>query len=147
MKNLKKKTVALLAVMTVLSGTTAFASESSNQVAEANTKVTGSWSAYLPANHGNQYFKEVNKTTNYSNGNVSASTLRGTPGVNAWFNTGEYNAPMRISNIAKITTRNIKYDSKYTSHYQSKRSVYLGVEDQEKTSVGLNYAAGNADYK
>lgn len=134
---MKRKTFLLTAAITVFLSVGVFAA----------TGTERTWSASLPHDHGNVYFAIRDKETNEKKGTVKATKLAGTPGINAWFNTGSHKSPKRITDIAGVTTTNVIYDVRYQSHSTKGTNVFLGIEDKEDTLIINNDAAGTVNYK
>lgn len=112
----------------------------------AATGTDRTWSVSLPHNNGNAYFALRNKETNETKGNIKATSLP-KQGINAWINTGSERSPIKITDIASVTTTNVVYDLRYQSNYSSGTVVFLGVENKESTSLFNGKAAGTVNYK
>lgn len=134
---MKRKALLLTAALAIVSSVSAFAATGTDRT----------WSASLPHDNGNVYFAIRDKETTETTGWVKATSLSGTPGVNAWFNTGSHASPIKITDIAGVTTTNVVYDLRYQSNSAVGTDVFLGIEDKEDTWLINNDAAGTTNYK
>ncbi|WP_102401896.1 hypothetical protein [Haloimpatiens massiliensis] len=134
---MKRKALLLTAALTIFSSVGVLAATGTDRT----------WSASLPHDNGNVYFAIRDKETRETQGYVKATELDGTPGVNAWFNTGSHSRPIKITDIAGVTTENVVYNVRYRSNSAVGTEVFLGIEDKEDTCIINNDAAGTVNYK
>lgn len=144
---MKKKIIALTMAIATMSSVGAFAMNKtqSNTVTPKAGTLRG-WSATLPHNYGNVYFPNQVKQTNGSYATISLSSMKGTRQVNGWINYGSSSSPKRCSSIVNMTTTGFNYQPKYSSHSSKGSSVFLGVENGQKTTVSRDKASGFVDY-